>query len=64
MTIRLLKWWRDQQAWSCALTRPSDYVIELIAIYAYQQCGKLTQCRRGRGDGAQAAVVCVAFVLV
>jgi hypothetical protein len=43
VTIRLLKWWRDQQAWSCALTRPSDYVIELIAIYAYQQCGKLTQ---------------------
>merc|ERR1719217_1062337 len=43
VTIRLLKWWRDQQQWSCALTRPSDYVIELIAIYAYQQCGKLTQ---------------------
>jgi len=45
VTIRLLKWWRDQQAWSCALTRPSDYVIELIAIYAYQQCGKLTQAQ-------------------
>jgi hypothetical protein len=43
VTIRLLKWWRDQQQWSCALTRPSDYVIELIAIYAYQQCGKLSQ---------------------
>jgi len=43
VTIRLMKWWRDQQAWSCALTRPSDYVIELISIYAYQQCGKLTQ---------------------
>jgi hypothetical protein len=43
VTIRLLKWWRDQQAFSCALTRPSDYLIELIAIYAYQQCGKLTQ---------------------
>lgn len=43
VTIRLLKWWRDQQQWSCALTRPSDYVVELIAIYAYQQCGKLTQ---------------------
>merc|ERR1712216_798372 len=42
VTIRLL-WWRDQQQWSCALTRPSDYVIELIAIYAYQQCGKLSQ---------------------
>jgi hypothetical protein len=43
VTIRLLKWWRDQQQWSCALTRPSDYLIELIAIYAYQQCGKLSQ---------------------
>merc|ERR1719421_245750 len=43
VTIRLLKWWRDQQQWSCALTRPSDYVIELIAIYAYQQCGRLSQ---------------------
>jgi len=45
VTIRLLKWWRDQQAWSCSLTRPSDYLIELIAIYAYQQCGKLTQAQ-------------------
>merc|ERR1719152_352761 len=43
VTIRLLKWWRDQQQWSCALMRPSDYLIELIAIYAYQQCGKLSQ---------------------
>jgi len=45
VTIRLLKWWRDQQAFSCKLTRPSDYLIELIAIYAYQQCGKLTQAQ-------------------
>jgi len=45
VTIRLLKWWRDQQNFSCALTRPSDYIIELIAIYAYQQCGKLTQAQ-------------------
>ena len=45
VTIRLLKWWRDQQAFSCALTRPSDYLIELIAIYAYQQCGKLSQAQ-------------------
>ena len=40
VTMRLLKWWRDQQAWSCALTRPSDFALELIAIYASQQCGK------------------------
>merc|ERR1719152_718437 len=25
VTIRLLKWWRDQQAFSCELTRPSNY---------------------------------------
>lgn len=42
-TIRLLKWWRDQQTWSCALTRPDDYTLELVAIYASQQCGKVTQ---------------------
>merc|ERR1719352_985977 len=45
VTIRLLKWWREQQAWSCALTKPSDYILELVAIYAYQQCGKLTQAQ-------------------
>jgi len=45
VTMRLLKWWRDQQAWSCALTRPSDFVLELIAIYASQQCGKVTQAQ-------------------
>ena len=45
MTMRLLKWWRDQQAWSCALTKPSDFVLELIAIYASQQCGKVTQAQ-------------------
>ena len=45
VTIRLLKWWRDQQAWSCVLTRPSDYVLELIVIYASQQCGKVTQAQ-------------------
>jgi hypothetical protein len=45
VTMRLLKWWRDQQAWSCALTKPSDFVLELIAIYASQQCGKVTQAQ-------------------
>merc|ERR1719301_316894 len=45
VTMRLLKWWRDQQAWSCALTRPSDFALELIAIYASQQCGKVTQAQ-------------------
>jgi len=37
MTIRLLKWWREQQAWSSPLCRPSDYLLELIGIYVHQQ---------------------------
>jgi hypothetical protein len=45
VTIRLLKWWREQQAWSCDLTRPSDYLLELVAVYVAQQCGKLDQAQ-------------------
>lgn len=37
MTIRLLKWWRDQQRWSNELVRPSDDVLELVAVYAAVQ---------------------------
>jgi len=37
VTIRLLRWWRDQQSWSSALTRPSDEVLELLAIYSALQ---------------------------
>lgn len=37
VTIRLLKWWRDQQPWSTPLTRPSDDVLELMAVYAAAQ---------------------------
>mmetsp|Transcript_35632 Transcript_35632/g.101532 ORF Transcript_35632/g.101532 Transcript_35632/m.101532 type:complete len:564 (-) Transcript_35632:105-1796(-) len=37
MTIRLLKWWRDQQVWSSALTRPSDEILELVAIFSANQ---------------------------
>jgi len=36
-TIRLLKWWRDQQRWSNQLVRPSDDVLELVAVYAAVQ---------------------------
>lgn len=36
-TIRLMKWWRDQQDWSAELTRPSDDVMELATIYAFVQ---------------------------
>jgi len=45
VTIRLLKWWREQQTWSCALTRPSDAVLELVSIYVAQQCGKTAQAQ-------------------
>jgi hypothetical protein len=40
--MRLLKWWREQQSFSCDLTRPSDELLELLAIYVSQQCGKQT----------------------
>eukprot|EP00386_Alphamonas_edax_P003123 GDKI01009581.1.p2 GENE.GDKI01009581.1~~GDKI01009581.1.p2 ORF type:complete len:194 (-),score=72.85 GDKI01009581.1:289-870(-) len=36
-TIRLLKWWREQQAWGSSVCVPGDYLLELITIYAYQQ---------------------------
>jgi len=29
--MRLLKWWRNQQTFSCELTRPSDELLELLA---------------------------------
>jgi len=45
VTIRLLKWWREQQTWSCALTRPSDAILELVAIYVASQCGKTAQAQ-------------------
>lgn len=34
MTIRLMKWWRDQQDWYGCLARPSDELLELTAIYS------------------------------
>lgn len=37
VTIRLLKWWRDQQSWSNKLVRPSDDVLELLAVYSAVQ---------------------------
>jgi len=37
VTMRLLKWWRDQQQWSSELTRPSDDVLELVAVYSAVQ---------------------------
>merc|ERR1719428_1650250 len=37
VTMRLLKWWRDQQRWSSVLTTPSDDILELIAVYSALQ---------------------------
>jgi hypothetical protein len=37
VTIRLLRWWCDQQVWSSELSRPSDELLELIAIYSALQ---------------------------
>jgi len=34
VTMRLLKWWRDQQQWSGASTRPSDDLIELLVVHS------------------------------
>jgi hypothetical protein len=34
VTIRLLKWWRDQQDWSNKMVRPTDEILELMAIYS------------------------------
>jgi len=37
VTMRLLKWWREQQLWKSALNRPSDYLLELVCIHVHQQ---------------------------
>lgn len=37
VTIRLLKWWRDQQEWSGKLLRPADEILELLAVYSAVQ---------------------------
>jgi hypothetical protein len=37
VTIRLLKWWRDQQEWSSKLLKPSDEILELLAVYSAVQ---------------------------
>jgi hypothetical protein len=37
VTMRLLKWWRDQQQWSNSSSRPSDDLIELLTVYSATQ---------------------------
>jgi len=34
VTMRLLKWWRDQQEWSSSSSRPSDDLIELLTVHS------------------------------
>eukprot|EP00440_Ansanella_granifera_P023599 gb/GFBE01025624.1/.p1 GENE.gb/GFBE01025624.1/~~gb/GFBE01025624.1/.p1 ORF type:complete len:615 (+),score=211.26 gb/GFBE01025624.1/:1-1845(+) len=34
ITMRLLKWWRNQQSWSNEQSRPSDLLLELLAAHA------------------------------
>jgi len=36
-TIRLMKWWRDQQEWSSKLVRPTDEILELVTVYSAVQ---------------------------
>jgi 2'-5'-oligoadenylate synthetase len=37
VTMRLLKWWRDQQQWTSEHTTPCDDILELIAVYSALQ---------------------------
>jgi len=37
VTIRLLKWWRDQQTWSGKVFRPTDEMLELVSVYSAVQ---------------------------
>lgn len=34
VTMRLLKWWRDQQQWSRAMSKPSDDLLELLTVFS------------------------------
>lgn len=44
MTMRLLKWWREQQEWSSKLTYPKDEILELMAVYSAVQSKPVDQC--------------------
>jgi len=37
VTMRLLKWWRDQQEWSSKLLKPADEILELLCVYSAVQ---------------------------
>jgi len=36
-TIRLMKWWRNQQQWSSSMTCPCEEILELATIYSAVQ---------------------------
>lgn len=37
VTLRLLLWWRNQQVWSSDRTRPSDELLEAIAVHSARE---------------------------
>jgi len=37
VTMRLLKWWREQQTWENEINKPSDELLELLAVYSALQ---------------------------
>jgi hypothetical protein len=43
VTIQLLKWWRDQQAWSDSIFRPTNEMLELMAVYSAVQTKPVDQ---------------------
>merc|ERR1719261_1629913 len=45
LTMRLLKWWREQQEWSSKLTYPKDEILELMAVYSAVQTKPADQCQ-------------------
>lgn len=44
LTMRLLKWWRDQQQWSSKIAFPKDDILEFMAVYSAVQTKPLDQC--------------------
>mmetsp|Transcript_51511 Transcript_51511/g.156087 ORF Transcript_51511/g.156087 Transcript_51511/m.156087 type:complete len:628 (+) Transcript_51511:139-2022(+) len=43
-TMRLLRWWREQRAWTAAVARPSDDILELVAVHAAAEAKPSDQC--------------------
>lgn len=37
VTLRLLKWWRNNQCWESELARPSDDLLEVLAVHSAGQ---------------------------